>query len=1316
MPYPASTEERRCPSYPVAPPVSMQDLRSDPWKAIDEVPIEDLLQSQLPVIETVPVEYVERWGTAMDHHANAMVEWAMAGRQGAEAEVDLLRRLKWLIALPRLLLRKNPSKRNRAYCKARARGEGATYNSVFHEKALKRRFVMYMSLELEALIAEWKEDATAYTASREKWAAKHRLRQTPVATERERTLTQVCKLMREGYVGRAMGILEGNGVVNAFEVEQQMLDKHPPAAEQRWDYGILDGTPPAVVDGLGSRFEKMCNKKSAGPDGLRPHHLKCTALYSFTSGAARDEAGHDRAVRSMERLYECAYDLRFPPWVNRALAAGKLTALVKKPPDVPGGRVDARPINGRSTLNRAVETELMHAAGSQLCAFFEPQQLAIGTSRGVEAVAWGIKMTLEQHMLQQEDKDEASRDVYALVAIDIKNAFNAFSRRKGMEAAVATITHGTVDGTADGEEWCPAAKTLVRAFHAMCFATPDIYASTTNGSLEVLCGSDEGGPQGSPVTGVIFALLIQSTLRKFDALPGVTVRAIADDITVCLKADEHTASILNELCSDLREACGCEVSRAKCGYYCPTGDPDAVRDLMPDWLNPSYSNEGHPGIVVVGVPMGSKRFVRGWIKQEAESIAAQILQSARELGQTDAHAAWLALRQSFQTRFSYILATNFPRDTEEAAGVVDRALRTALVDVTGFDLWADDKEADWKEFTSARARLPTRHGGCGIYKASELTHTSFLNSINGCIKLFLRVGGADGDGDQVGLFDNLRPSFIDASAIEDPAAFAPGGRRTEAMEGWLERAHPGSVAEAYREAWSSIVKVGKEEDMAHLLGPDDMKGVLDRHGLKGDALPDGCEGFFPNGCPRNPYTWKVHQVIDGPDKLQRLLRHTRAWAQRKWMLMGVAVARSGSWGAAYFREAATGLVPVMRDKLSALIGSMSTDDARQDARFISFLNVDEFSRVPLETTQWATPFNSVAFREYIALYMGLPSPACRTFVGERLERGRNKSFHVVVDPEGLKLNTAANGTGGLRTKQHDDMQDALIIETARAGIRTQVKHAIGIDEASRTTTPPWNRPARPESEVPRGTGTRIIPDFIVDFGTTAGVPRELRKDPGVDPQRTEVLADVKTLGFPKGAKYLSVETYTNSWARIATREASPAVAKRADAVHGEYLSAAKKLDQRWLTKDEMAGGSKGPFVHTVESFGKTAGFAVGAFGELSGEWSAMAAHIAQKRARVVKTQTGIARSESELTGRIKREIVCHWGSKSAYGNVLVRLLIARERASLHVASRKRRSDRYSDYAIQKALERARYEREGANTPFMGVGFSALGRGGLRGHE
>ena len=69
--------------------------------------------------------------------------------------------------------------------------------------------------------------------------------------------------------------------------------------------------------------------------------------------------------------------------------------------------------------------------------------------------------------------------------------------------------------------------------------------------------------------------------------------------------------------------------------------------------------------------------------------------------------------------------------------------------------------------------------------------------------------------------------------------------------------------------------------------------------------------------------------------------------------------------------------------------------------------------------------------------------------------------------------------------------------------------------------------------------------------------------------------------------------------------------------------------------------------------------------------------------------------------------MCHWGSKAARGAVRMRLQITRELASLNIASSKRRGARYSDYATQKALEQARYDREGANMPYSGMGFSAI---------
>ena len=52
-------------------------------------------------------------------------------------------------------------------------------------------------------------------------------------------------------------------------------------------------------------------------------------------------------------------------------------------------------------------------------------------------------------------------------------------------------------------------------------------------------------------------------------------------------------------------------------------------------------------------------------------------------------------------------------------------------------------------------------------------------------------------------------------------------------------------------------------------------------------------------------------------------------------------------------ETATGVVPVLRNRLNGLLGGMSKEDALVDAQFISFLNVDEFSS-STGTTQWAT--------------------------------------------------------------------------------------------------------------------------------------------------------------------------------------------------------------------------------------------------------------------------------------------------------------------------------------------------------------------------
>ena len=164
------------------------------------------------------------------------------------------------------------------------------------------------------------------------------------------------------------------------------------------------------------------------------------------------------------------------------------------------------------------------------------------------------------------------------------------------------------------------------------------------------------------------------------------------------------------------------------------------------------------------------------------------------------------------------------------------------------------------------------------------------------------------------------------------------------------------------------------------------------------------------------------------------------------MLRGVAFARKGQALDVDLSVLTTGALPDWVTKMRRRLGLMTKEEARADARFISFLNVDEFARAPLECTQW---------------------------------------------------------------------------------------------------------------------------------------------EAALEPRRSEVLADVKTVGYTKETVYKRYETFAASWRRVLLRKPGLAVSLRANKVRRDYLRAAKKRDVRFLTEEEMDEGKEGPFVQTIKSFGVT---------------------------------------------------------------------------------------------------------------------------------
>ena len=163
---------------------------------------------------------------------------------------------------------------------------------------------------------------------------------------------------------------------------------------------------------------------------------------------------------------------------------------------------------------------------------------------------------------------------------------------------------------------------------------------------------------GAPSTSVAFAMILHPVLKRFDAMEGVMVRAIADDITLCMRLDESTAGRLDEFCAALKPRAAARCSRSASTSFVPNwprwrlrsrrGSQQALigTPASSSWESPS----GRQSLSKAGC--GSRR-----------SPSATASSARARCWPTSRHAAHIALRPSLQRRFNYIMSTNAPHVT-----------------------------------------------------------------------------------------------------------------------------------------------------------------------------------------------------------------------------------------------------------------------------------------------------------------------------------------------------------------------------------------------------------------------------------------------------------------------------------------------------------------------------------------------------------------------------------------------------------------------------------------------------------------------------
>jgi hypothetical protein len=366
---------------------------------------------------------------------------------------------------------------------------------------------------------------------------------------------------------------------------------------------------------------------------------------------------------------EAILNSRLPADIARILSAARLTGLTKKT----GG---VRPIAVGDVLRRWPTRAICIEHKKEWEEHFAPWQFAIGVSSGPEKLAASVRSYLE-----------SSTD-RGVVCLDAKNAFNEADRQQIMDAVALDYPQ------------------LLDYFWQWYGEPAELWFTKADGSIEVILSS-EGTQQGDPAAPFLFSLGLQRRLAASAALsirPHVT--AFMDDVQVAAPCTElgaaarHTMTCLQEYMpmADKSKAF------SPAGLPIP-GLPADVR-ISPD------------GLLMVGVPLGSREFLLSQLQQKATEATTVL----PHLAHLSAQTAVLLLRFCVNPRIHFALRTIAPADAPGGKAIL-QAYDTAIF--SSFESAIGLAPGALSLTEQLQVGLPVSMGGFGLPRAALLWNAAY---------------------------------------------------------------------------------------------------------------------------------------------------------------------------------------------------------------------------------------------------------------------------------------------------------------------------------------------------------------------------------------------------------------------------------------------------------------------------------------------------------------------------------------------------------------------------------------------------------------
>eukprot|EP00873_Tetraselmis_striata_P016156 jgi/Tetstr1/436420/TSEL_025250.t1 len=467
---------------------------------------------------------------------------------------------------------------------------------------------------------------------------------------------------------------------------------------------------------------------------MRNEYLRClVGEYAPASGPA--------AVRAMSEVASMYLQGRLPGWFNRLFASARLVAPVKKLGE--GRAPDVRPVAVGEAERRAGERAVVDNMKEAYVSVLAPSQLGVGIPAGDSVLIHGVRLIAEKL---------GPRAV--IVHTDLRNAYNEAWRR--------TIIQRHID--------CSPLHPVIHALLASL--STDSYLVVDDRSAPLR--SEDGVQQGAPLATTSFCVAIHPEVQQCDTTLEVNdgaARFNADD-GFLVGLPEHVWPALHAFRTSIKASVGLEVRSDKMQAY--SADMEAARREAPadiEW--PEL--DGHHGIAVLNVPLGSPEYVHAYMRGKAEELREEVDASLSKLlsakpsrRYTHAlhHHAWALLKHCMQHKAGYWLRNCLPSEVEAFAQAVDATILAAVERVLGvsFDpsTYGTDTNpvvtdflaellhdpdpmaaevATLSEDAVARARsrlhLPTRLKGAGIRRMATVRDAAFIGCMNAILPRFL---------------------------------------------------------------------------------------------------------------------------------------------------------------------------------------------------------------------------------------------------------------------------------------------------------------------------------------------------------------------------------------------------------------------------------------------------------------------------------------------------------------------------------------------------------------------------------------------------